>query len=198
MFDRTTACDELNHSILQLELETNTLWQEFKSTSFYGNYDNFPFAHRGYMMAIFSYIDLLSRYWEGKRNDQTKRMVAFLNKYTQPGKDEESQVAVQLWRHTLMHTAAPCRLHDDTTGKDYTWYLGFMPSPNATDPRPHYSIYFDQDDHIWVLVIRLLDLVADLKKGQQLYLNDLTANIHNLQAKYQKEDSAIRRQRSGS
>ena len=62
----------------QLEFEVNTLHREFQSTDWYGNQRHFPYAHYGYMMEIFSQVDLLSRYWAGyDRPGQTRRMVGF-------------------------------------------------------------------------------------------------------------------------
>jgi hypothetical protein len=100
-------------------------------------------------MGVFSRVDLLSRYWAGDGGGQTKRMVGFLDRFLHPGKHDES------------------RLEDRDTGKRYTWRLDFSPE---TLGHPHYSIYHDAYDRLWVLVIALTSLVEYLRQGQQRYL----------------------------
>ena len=192
MHDLSGVSDELARSLEQLEFEVGTLWREFQDTDWYGNSPHFPFAHFGYMMAIFAHIDLLSRYWAGRDRPQTPRMVGFLDRDVHPGKTEENCVAVQLWRHTVMHTGEARRLLDTTSQKHYTWRLDFGPGTQLL--YPHYSIYYDADDGLWVLVIVVANLVADLKQGQARYLRDLAANVGRLQAKYQSQDPDIRLQ----
>jgi hypothetical protein len=186
------ASDELTRSLEQLEFEVSTLWREFQATDWYGNTPHFPFVHHGYMMAIFSRVDLLSRYWAGYDRPQMPRMVGFLDRYVHPGTSEENCVAVQLWRHTVMHTGEARRLLDATTQKRYTWRLDF--GSGAQLISPHYSIYYDSGDELWVLVIVVAELVADLKQGQARYLGDLAANVGGLQANYQSQDPAIQLQ----
>ncbi len=174
----------------QLEFEVDTLWHGFRATNWYGNPAHFPNAHYRYMMALFARVDLLSRYWPGYEKPQTRRMAGFLDCYVHRGKHDENCVAVQLWRHTVMHTAEARQLLDTTAGRRYTWRYDFgQPAP----PLPHYTTYH-QPDGTWVLVVVLTDLVADLKRGQALYLADLDGDAGGLQAKYASQDPSIRLQ----
>ena len=76
----------------------------------------------GYTMGLFARMDLMSAYWRGTFKDQSARMVSFMTTYVQPDRMANS-VAVQTWRHKLMHTAAPRELKDPQGGAPYRWLL---------------------------------------------------------------------------
>jgi hypothetical protein len=77
----------------------------------------------GYMMGVFSLIDLLSYYWSGtSKQSQTTRMVDFMEKYMNSNREAHS-LAVQIWRHKLMHTSRPRALTDPKIGKTLYWLL---------------------------------------------------------------------------
>jgi hypothetical protein len=56
-----------------------------------------------------------------KKGDQTRRMQGFMDHYLYPKKFDENRVAIQLMRHTLMHTGALRYLYDETNQVAYTW-----------------------------------------------------------------------------
>jgi hypothetical protein len=143
MVDFVAVRDELMGEVEQLAFEVDTLWRGFKATDWHGNQRHFPYAHYGYLMATFARIDLVSRYCAGYDRPQTRRMIAFLNRYVHPGSHEANGVAVQMWRHSLMHTGEGRRQLDLGSGKRYTWRLDFSPE---TLGRPHYTIYRDGHD----------------------------------------------------
>jgi hypothetical protein len=76
----------------------------------------------GYVMSAFALIDNLSAHWRGSENEQSRRMVAFMTKYMHLNHHINS-LAVQIWRHKLMHTASPRQLVDNNTGKTFRWLL---------------------------------------------------------------------------
>jgi len=101
-------------------------------------YAPFPVA-----MYSFATVDYFSSFWAGwndirnrprsDRRSQTKRMADFLEKYLiYPQK--ESQLAVTIWRHKLMHTAEPRELANEDGKTHYGWSIS------------------DQDERHWELV----------------------------------------------
>lgn len=124
----TEIADELIASAHALNDEVSKLAKLFCETSFLGDNRNFPHAHHGYLMACMSQIDLMSKCeWgpvEPPRN-QTPRMQAFMERYLDAQKGGEHRVAIQLMRHTLMHTGALRFLYDKKTETGYTWRIHF-------------------------------------------------------------------------
>jgi hypothetical protein len=100
----------------------------------------------GYMMGTFSFIDLLSLYWSGPakggKPSQTTRMVDFMEKYMNSNR-EAYNLAVQLWRHKLMHTSRPRTLSDPATGKKFYWLLQWF-EPHL--PREQHYTFSDTND----------------------------------------------------
>lgn len=146
-----------------------------------GELHGFPHTLYGYMMGLFARIDLLSAYWKGDASShgQTIRMIKFMDQYLSPN-HEANSVAVQMWRHKLMHTSEPRHLHDHHTGKIYRWLLHWgehLPS------HQHYTFAETSDSRI--LNIGLMYLIADLKNGIEKYLADLSASLA-LQENFQK------------
>ena len=88
---------------------------------------HFPNTIHGFMMAAMAKVDYLSQHWirkrpKGKHKDgQTKRMVQFMHSYLGYGK-EASEIAVQFFRHNLMHASDLAEIHDDKGGS-YRWLL---------------------------------------------------------------------------
>ena len=82
----------------------------------------FPRTLYGYVMSSFSFVDLLSHYRYPGERQQTNRMRKFLSAYT-GARPDAAAVAVQMWRHTLMHTANPQPVLEKGTGKVYGWLL---------------------------------------------------------------------------
>jgi hypothetical protein len=129
------------------------------------DYHGLPRTLYGYVMSSFSIIDLVSqhRYDDGR---QTARMRRFLE--DQLGTSSEpAAVAVQLWRHTLMHTANPRTLVDLGSGRTYRWLL-------------HWREHLPREQHMKlqqaggdsVLSVGLMYLVEDLAAGVRGALAD--------------------------
>lgn len=120
--------DEISANAAALNFEVATLAKLFSETKFFGDNRNFPHAHYGYLMACMGQIDLLSKCEYGKGEPpgrQTERMLSFMKRYLDAHKVDEHRVAVQLMRHTLMHTGALRYLYDEATETAYTWRIHF-------------------------------------------------------------------------
>jgi hypothetical protein len=190
-----------------LEFEATTLDRAFHETRFFGHPSNFPHAHYGYLMACMGKIDLLSAYWRGEvtHRGQTARMISFMNRYLHPGKAEENRVAVQMFRHTLMHTGALRFLYDRTNDVKYTWRVHFGFSFPAHIQ--HYTITTEDAKYqdmlreipvstasssttIRALNLSIIHLVGDLKRALAAYLADLETDFV-LQANYERATVSV-------
>jgi hypothetical protein len=99
-----------------------------------GELHGLPRTLYGYMMATCSYVDLVSIYRYGVDGSQTERMRRLIVDYT-GATAEAAAVCVQMWRHTLMHTANPRKLTETHSGKVYQWLLHWGPDHL---PRDHH------------------------------------------------------------
>lgn len=73
-------------------------------------------------MVAFSMIDMLSCLDEGTQHNQTSRMRRLLTERLDAA-PAPAAVAVQMWRHSLMHTGSPREVVDARTGVRYQWLL---------------------------------------------------------------------------
>ena len=149
-----------------------------------GELHGFPYTLYGYMMTCFAHIDLLSAYWRGNDNGQTERMIAFMDTYVSSNREANS-LAVQVWRHKLMHTAEPRYLTNRTTGKVYKWLLHWR---EHLPIEQHYT--FQETPTMKVLNIGLMYLIEDIKRGAEKYLSEL-ATSNQLQENYERFQRAL-------
>jgi len=170
--------------ISSLELEVQEVYSTLVLPHWGGELHGFPYTLYGYMMTCFARIDLLSAHWQGNDKSQTPRMINFMDKYISPNR-EANNVAVQMWRHKLMHTSEPRFLIEQTTGKVYKWLLHWYEHLPADQ---HYIIVDTPDSKI--LNIGLIYLIGDIKKGLEKYLADLTSSTR-LQNNYERFQSAL-------
>jgi len=156
------------------EKEINTVYSNCVLPHWEGELHGFPNTLYGYIMRCFSLIDLFSAYWQGNSpsKGQTQRMINFMQKYLI--KDREiCSVAVQIWRHKLMHTAHPRGLIDERTNKIYRWLLQW-----GQDHLPYEQHFtFSETSDSKILNIGLMHLLRDIKKGLKNYLTDLSVQI---------------------
>src|SRR5947209_6346801 len=80
----------------------------------------FPRTLYGYVMSTFAMVDVISLLEHGDRVKQTPRMRRLLVDRLRVD-THAAAVAVQMWRHTLMHTGNPGVLVDRQTGLRYQW-----------------------------------------------------------------------------
>ena len=86
------------------------------------------FLTYGCLMACMAQVDLISKCEYGKgepEGGQSERMRSFMERYLGAQKIEEHRVAVQLMRHTLMHTGELRYLYEKKTETAYTWRIHF-------------------------------------------------------------------------
>ena len=123
----------------------------------------FPHTLYGYMTRSFSYIDLISAYWKGSEKDQSRRMISFMNEYIR-NKNEENSVAIQFWRHKLMHTAWPRELQNKKTQKIYKWLLHWFEHL----PKEQHFTFTETNDRK-ILNVGLVYLIKDIGNGLAQY-----------------------------
>lgn len=80
------------------------------------------------VLYAFAMLDFFSSYWAGwnERNidqNQTDRMVSFSKEFLFY-KTKEAQIAVNIWRHKLMHTSEPRIVVNKDSGERYVWSTG--------------------------------------------------------------------------
>jgi len=126
----------------------------------------------GYMHRVFGFIDTFSAYWKGTDEKQSPRMVDFMDKYLGANRRAHS-IAVQIWRHKLVHTALPRNLFDSANGKT-VHYLIQWHGNQMTPQQPHYTIVpFGGDE---VFNVACLALIEDLQRATMAYVADLEAS----------------------
>jgi hypothetical protein len=133
-------------------------------------YHGFPRTLYGYVMSCFSLVDALSRCRYDDR-EQTVRMRRFLADYMGVSADAAT-VAVQLWRHTLMHTAKPRTLDDPASGHSYRWLLHWREHL----PRQEHMRFQRHTDNESILNTGLWYLVEELEAGLPRLFADVEAS----------------------
>jgi hypothetical protein len=142
------------------------------------------------LMGVFSQVDLYAALLAGSiGKGQTKRMRDFLNRYS--GRDPfASMLAVQLYRHTLMHTSRPRLLLDETTGRTHAFLLHW--GRKRADAAAHYTV--DADGK---LTLNLESLVEDVSRMLDAFIADATADsLLNAQIEALWQDVMVQRFRS--
>jgi hypothetical protein len=183
---------ELVSSLEGLEKEARTVYGELVVP----HWDDAPqalfnrFVHTlyGFVMVCFSRIDLLSAYWRGNSSTQgqSERMIDFMQKYGVSTDREACDVAVQIWRHKLMHTAEPRMLIESGSGITYLWLLHWSADQLPRDK--HFVL--TQTGGQKILNIALVCLIEDLRRALNAYLADLSSDT-GLQSSYQRIDAEM-------
>lgn len=159
--DATLFCqarDETSLTVKQLQAEVTLVRQHLVLPGWNGDNHGMPRMLYGYMMSCFSLVGLLSKYCASRGSKQTPRMVDFMCEYI--GHDRRvNQVAVQLWRHTLMHNANPQAVFGEVTGDQYKWLLHWGP-PHL--PVEQHMTLLNDNGHYWILGIGLEYLVREI------------------------------------
>jgi hypothetical protein len=184
MLNVSTVQNDILTKLNAFEREVQEVYKTLVLPHWGGELHGFPYTLYGYMMTCFAHIDLLSAYWKGNEHSPTERMIDFMEKYISPNR-EASSVAVQMWRHKLMHTSEPRFLTNQTTGKVYKWLLHW---------REHLPIeqhfIFQETTDSKILNIGLMYLIEDITRGAEKYLTDL-ASSHQLQKNYEQFQNVL-------
>lgn len=169
----THITDQLQSDLNQFQAEVRVINTTLVRPTWQTHTHHFPATLWAYVMSGFSKLDLYSKLWDGDMTKQTPRMRAFLARYL-PRDPLADSLAIQLWRHTLMHTSRPRRLRD-STGHEYS-YLLHWGAPEL--PRDlHYIISGGNK-----LDFGLEHFIDDLDTLLDAYLSDL-AGSSELQTK---------------
>lgn len=164
---------ELEQDQRQLAIESSAVYQTLVKPTFGSGGHHYHMTLWAYVMSAFARVDLYSRLALGQmKGDQTGRMLEFLNTYL-PNDVLAHRLAVQLWRHTLMHTTRPRRLRDTKSGREYFYLLHW-----GADQLPREQHYTVQDGQ-------------NLAVGLEFLLEDLLSAIERLRTKA-GTDSALR------
>lgn len=175
---------DIEKQINRLEREVMEVYEGLVLPTWGKEMHGFPQTLYGYMMECFSYIDLLSAYWKGNENDQTKRMLSFMNTYIRSA-SEENSVAIQVWRHKLMHTSRPRSLMNENTNKVYYWLLHWY---EHLPEEQHFTFCETNDRKI--LNVGLVYLIKDISKALSQYGTDLS-NSQDLMEKYESHSRGL-------
>lgn len=177
--------------IERFEKEVETVYSTLVLPHWHGELHGFSSTLYGYMMLCFSHIDLFSSYWQGDGSPrgQTKRMIEFMQTYLLSDR-EACSIAVQIWRHKLMHTGKPRRLVDKETGKVYKWLLQW--GKDHLPANQHFT--FSETGDSKILNIGLTYLLRDIKTGLENYMSDLSADSE-LQRKFKKVEKSLQNSR---
>jgi hypothetical protein len=181
---------EIRGTAEALKYEVTTLAKCFAENAFFGDKRHFPHAHYGYIMACMGQLDLMSKCEIGPSDSpggQTPRMQSFMERYLYARKVDEHRVAIQLMRHTLMHTGALRYLYEKQTETAYTWRIHFGDSfPTHFE---HYTLTVEDptyQDHLLAAVdgkvaavkalnIQLTELAADIQRVAETYTKAMSA-----------------------
>ncbi len=169
--------DQLSSDSRQLIEEAKVTVEKLVTSTWENHTHHYPATLYAYLMAAFSRLDLYSRLWDGDSGvGQTPRMRSFLAYYL-PRDPLADALAIQLWRHTLMHTTRPRQLRERSSGHVYT-YLFHWGAPQLPIEQ-HYVVSNLK------LSLGLQYLLNDFDQALQTYLADAGLSA-DLQAKASK------------
>lgn len=186
-FSFDTIRNELTTNLDAFEREVKTIYDTLVIPHWGGELHGFPHTLRGYMMNCFAHIDLFSAYWKGdtQSKNQTRRMIDFMQRYMSYDR-EASNVAVQIWRHKLMHTGEPRPVVEKDAGTVYKWLLHWW---KELPPEQHFT--FSEAPDGKNLNTGLVYLIGDLKKGLEEYLADLSGDPQ-LQENFERVEAELK------
>ena len=162
----------------RLALEVQLVLKTLVLPGWLGPQHGMPDSLYGYIMGVFSRVDLMSAYWRGGFATQSTRMVDFMTTYMQPDRRINS-ILVQVWRHKLMHTSSPRELKDEQAGFTYRWLLQWG---DEHLPRDQHLKFQSNGEN---LNLSLVGLIEDVRQAARHYLSELTSSPA-LEANYDK------------
>lgn len=180
------AGQHLLKELERLDTEARSIYRELVLPNWGKELHGFPDTLYGFMTGLFARVDMASAYWKGNFDSQTLRMVGFMDLYVSSNREANS-VAVQMWRHKLMHTSQPRYLRNEKIGKTYRWLLHWWTHLPAEQ---HYTFVETSDSRI--LNIGLVYLISDLRRGIERFLHDLQGSV-DLQVRFKQVDHELLR-----
>lgn len=181
--DAAQIAEEILAHSAALKFEVETLTACFAENNFFGDPNNFRHGHYGYLMTCLAQIDVLSVYEKGviKRKEQTPRMQSFLDRHLRSGRSEEHRVAIELFRHKLMHTGALRYVYDTTTNTAYTWRVYFTDAVSIK--ARHFTLSLEDMAHQQDLLSYAPALPSTIK-ALNIHIPSLAADINNVSESY--------------
>lgn len=164
----TNLRSQVSAELKRFKVEAHSVLESLVLPTWRTDLHGFTHTLYGYMMRAFSYIDLLSAYWSGPNSKQTERMVDFMDRYMGYERKAHS-LAVQLWRHKLMHTARPRKLIDPETGKSMYWLLQWY---EQHIHREQHFTFSDSGQQV-NLNIGAIYLIEDIERAAAKYFDEL-------------------------
>lgn len=192
-----TRCRELYSELEAIHKEVNAFYDTIRPYERDGvnkELNNCPYSSLGYIMLCFSKIDLFSAYKYGDsttrgricRKDQTERMIQYMLDYGIANDRKAANVAVQLWRHKLMHTSQPRKLEESAAGPIYSWLSQW--TENQLPRSRHLTFVSAGQENI--LQLCLTCLIEDVKSSFKKYESALTSSgATALQSNFQTVDN---------
>jgi hypothetical protein len=167
------ALHDLRKTLLLFQEEVQLVLETLVLPNWSGRLHGMTNILYGAMMRSFSLFDLLSILDTGSdAESQTIRMTHFLANRADIG-TEEAEIAVRIWRHQLMHTAAPRPILIRGEETRYEWLLHWG-HPHL--PREQH-FRFHVHEHRKILGIGLQYLIEDLISAFEDFERDLTADL---------------------
>ena len=170
-----------SHLIAELDrlaTEVDIVYRAIVLPGWLGPHHGMPDTLYGYMMGTFARIDLLSAHWQGTFREQSNRMVSFMTNYMNTGRDANS-LAVQFWRHKLMHTSAPRELKDPVSGITYRWLLHWG---DEHLPREQHFRFQPNGTNLNLSLIGLIDNTRQAASDYIAQLNSTPQLVENYDA----------------
>ena len=160
----------LLNDLAVLNTEAEYLYNKLIGPGLLGDLNNFPHTLYGLVVAAFSRIDLYSAYYVGSlKSPITNRMTEFMVSFM--GIDEKAaRVAVEMFRHSIVHTGIPRPSSDKTSGVRFLWLLHW-----GDDHLPRADNLALQPNG-YVVNLSLLGLLDELKVGLSRYLQALSTD----------------------
>jgi hypothetical protein len=112
----------------------------------------------GTVLSTMALADRLSFYMWPDAEKQTHRLRALFSKMSE--NPEAVAIAVQTWRHTLVHVGDPVTFRDETTGRRYTWLLHWG---EEHLPRAEHLTFADSNG-VRVLAFGAMYFIQDLNR----------------------------------
>jgi hypothetical protein len=161
---------QLFDDLAALNAEAEYIYNKQIGPALTGDLNNFPHTLCGLVVAAFSRIDLYSAYYVGNlKSPITKRMTEFMVNFMAVD-EKAARVAIEMFRHRIVHTSIPRPSSDKTSGVRFLWLLQW-----GDDHLPRADNLALQPNG-YVVNLSLLGLLDELKGGLSKYLQALSTD----------------------
>lgn len=177
----TEVSADLRRDLAQFRREWEAIYRALVQPTWSDDATHYPATLWCLVMGVFSRIDLYSLLWDGGervRKGQTERMVEFLQTYLQRDPIVD-RLAIQLFRHTLMHTSQPRTIRHSNTSKLFSYNLQWE------------SGHLPRENH-W----RLVD-GFHVEYGLEYLIEDLDLGLNRLLSEAERSDELVKRIEKG-